>query len=520
MPMNPYLAQLEQLAVPLAIAALIFVFAILNFQRWTARIASVREQVRELNDWLAAATGSSRDALLKAERQTQDNELKFLLRETEAGLIDLPAPNGTPSGANAGQRASYSFRSHADTWTVRSVLGGRLNLSLFETMPNLLIGFGLMCTFIFLAVALQQAGLALNALDVSARQQDQALQSLIATAGGKFITSIAGLLCSLVWNWRAKISLENLQTSIDTLCHTLRARVPDNAAEASVRMQLALFQDILDENRTQVGQLRRLEGDFADAVGESLARNMQPAFDKLATLADSIQISSQSFGSAGTQAAGELSKAGAALTQGMESGLTSFNDAVGMLTQAVQATRGTVTELDTALERINHSGHQGAIQLESLLSKFGQTITTVQNAMRGLEGTVGLIQQTAEAFKGSANTIENSVALQRAAATDFKDALVPMNQALGRTVETLQTSAQAADSALGQVRTHMQDAQEALQGTVSAITQGVSGYTSQVADLHIKMDQHLATAVTQLGGSISNLEEVLDEFIDALPVKR
>jgi len=54
--MNPYLAQLEQLAVPLAIAALIFVFAILNFQRWTARIASVREQVRELNDWLAAAT--------------------------------------------------------------------------------------------------------------------------------------------------------------------------------------------------------------------------------------------------------------------------------------------------------------------------------------------------------------------------------------------------------------------------------------------------------------------------------
>jgi prophage DNA circulation protein len=186
----------------------------------------------------------------------------------------------------------------------------------------------------------------------------------------------------------------------------------------------------------------------------------------------------------------------------------------------VQATRGTVTELDTALERINHSGHQGAIQLESLLSKFGQTITTVQNAMRGLEGTVGLIQQTAEAFKGSASTIENSVALQRAAATDFKDALVPMNQALGRTVETLQTSAQAADSALGQVRTHMQDAQEALQGTVSAITQGVSGYTEQVADLHIKMDQHLATAVNQLGGSISNLEEVLDEFIDALPVKR
>ena len=39
-------------------------------------------------------------------------------------------------------------------------------------------------------------------------------------------------------------------------------------------------------------------------------------------------------------------------------------------------------------------------------------------------------------------------------------------------------------------------------------------------ELHTKMDQHLATAVNQLSGSITNLEEVLDEFIEALPAKR
>jgi hypothetical protein len=61
------------------------------------------------------------------------------------------------------------------------------------------------------------------------------------------------------------------------------------------------------------------------------------------------------------------------------------------------------------------------------------------------------------------------------------------------------------------------DAQNALTGTVDALTKGVSGYSTQIAELHSKMDQHLATAVTQLNGSITNLEEVLDEFIDALP---
>jgi predicted nucleic acid-binding Zn-ribbon protein len=512
---NPYLAQLQELAVPLAIAGVILVFTVISFGIWSSRIRQVRQAVQALNQHMAQSTGNSRDALRSAYTQTHDDELKFLLRETEAGLIDLP----TQTGAHNGPRASYSFRSHADTWTVRSVLGGRMNLALFETMPNLLIGFGLMCTFIFLAVALQQAGLALNALDVSARQQDQALQSLIATAGGKFITSIAGLLCSLVWNWRAKVALENLQSSIDTLCHTLRSHVPDNAAEASVRMQLALFQDILDANRSQVSQLHRFEGDFAHAIGDALARHMQPAFDKLGTLAETIQTSSQSFGSAGSQAAGELSKAGAVLTQGIESGLTSFNEAVSTLAHTIQTTRATVTDLDTAMGRAATLGREGNQQMQTLLGSFGQTIASVQTAMSGLHATVDKIDQMADKFKDSASAIESSVALQRAAATDFKEALVPMNQALGQTVDTLKTSAVSAEEALGHVRTHLQDAQKALTGTVDSLTQGVSGYSTQIAELHTKMDQHLASAVNQLSGSITNLEEVLDEFIDALPPK-
>ncbi|MFY8179382.1 MAG: hypothetical protein ACOVKR_08215 [Limnohabitans sp.] len=516
--MNQYLAQLEQLAVPLAIAAVIVVFSLISFGVWASRIRQVQSEVVGLNGRLASNNGSSREALTLAESETDDDELKFLLRETEAGLIDLPTQHGVRQGPNS-NNSSYSFRSHAETWTVRSVLGGRMNLALFETMPNLLIGFGLMCTFIFLAVALQQAGLALNALDVSARQQDQALQSLIATAGGKFITSIAGLLCSLVWNWRAKVALENLQTSIDALCHTLRAKVPDNAAEASVRMQLALFQDILDENRSQVSQLRRFEGDFANAIGDALSRNMQPAFDKLGTLADTIQVSSQSFGNAGSQAAGELSKAGAAMTQGIENGLASFGSAVQALSETIQATRATVNELDAAMIRASGAGTQGAKQFETLLNTFSQTLGPVQATISSLQATVAKIDQTADKFKETAQTIEGSVNLQRAAANDFKEALIPMNQALGQTVDTLKTSAVSAEQALGHVRTHLQEAQQALTGTVDALTKGVSGYSTQIADLHTKMDQHLASAVNQLGGSITNLEEVLDEFIDAMPPK-
>ena len=462
--MQTYFAQLEQLLVPLFIAALIFVFSITVFVIWSRRIDQVRKSVADLDDWVHTSKDKGRDILAQAQSKTPDEVLRFLLRETEAGLIDLPAAGGTAQASTT----SYSFRSHAETWTVRDALGGRLNLSLFETMPNLLIGFGLMCTFVFLAVALQQAGLALNALDVSARQQDQALQSLIATAGGKFITSIAGLLCSLVWNWRAKISLGSLQSSIDKLCHTLRSKIPDNAAEASMRVQLSLFQEILQQNQAQVAELKRLEGGLTNA---------------------------------GSQAAGELSKAGAVLTQGISTGMASFGDAVQALAQTIQTTNSTVTTLDNALSRAATAGQQGAQQLESLMAQLSQTLGNLQTVMGGLQSTADKVDATADKFQTSATAIEKAVITQQETAYTFKD------------------SARTTEQALETVRTHLMDAQKALNGTVDALTKGVSTYSAQVASLHTKMDQHLATAVNQLGGSITNLEEVLDEFIDALPPK-
>ena len=189
--MNSGFFQLQELAVPLVIAGLIVLFSALTFGVWSQRIRRARQAVEALHQDLTQSTGSGHDALRHARLQTEDEALRFLLRETEAGLIDLPH---TRADAEPSVQSS-SFRPHAEVWTVQSVMGTRMNLALFETMPNLLIGFGLMCTFVFLAIALQQAGVALNAIDASTRQQDQALQSLIATAGGKFITSIAGLLC-------------------------------------------------------------------------------------------------------------------------------------------------------------------------------------------------------------------------------------------------------------------------------------------------------------------------------------
>lgn len=463
--MNTGFFQLNELAVPLAIAGLIVVFSAWTFGVWSERIRRARLAVVALHAQLTQASGSGHAALRQAQTQTQDNTLRFLLRETEAGLIDLPSAAARDDANAPTAIQSSSFRPHAETWTVHNVMGTRMNLALFETMPNLLIGFGLMCTFVFLAIALQQAGLALNALDASARQQDQALQSLIATAGGKFITSIAGLFCSLLWNWRAKVSLSKLQAALDDLCHTLRARMPDNAAEASMRLQIGLFQDMLQAHRTQVSHLERLEHALARDLGESLSRNMQPAFDKLDSLA-------------------------------------SFEQTTHTLAQAMQGMRETVSALDGALARSQQVSQSGSEQMTQWVGGMGQSLQALQATLLELDRAMGQISQTAQSFENSAKDIGQSVQMQRDTAEHFK------------------TSAASLQDALETVRNHLMQANQALHGTVDTLTQGVSAYSTQVASLHTKMDQHLAHAVNQLGGTITNLEEVLDEFIESLPPRQ
>lgn len=170
-------ASLDALWIPLLIAIGILLFSVWRFGASASRIRRIRRAMDDLRARLVAQPSAEAPQILRAcLRETQDPQLRFLLRETEAGMIALPATDGAVRHA--------SLRSHAEQWTLRDVVGGRVNLALFETMPNLLIGFGLMCTFIFLAIALQQAGVALQALDATSRQQDQALQGLIATAGG------------------------------------------------------------------------------------------------------------------------------------------------------------------------------------------------------------------------------------------------------------------------------------------------------------------------------------------------
>lgn len=181
-----------------------------------------------------------------------------------------PAPRG-------GEALGYTRRpqEHFDD---RLLLASGFNLRIYQAVPNLLVGLGLLFTFVGLVAALHFASGGVRSADVAVAQA--ALGDLLAAATFKFATSIAGLGSSILFSWREKAQLHRVQARILRFCHALEARTVPITAES-----VALAQ--LEELRQQSGDLQRMArdriGELPEVVVQAARDEVRAAFEPLRT---------------------------------------------------------------------------------------------------------------------------------------------------------------------------------------------------------------------------------------------
>src|SRR5690606_9192905 len=108
-----------------------------------------------------------------------------------------------------------------------SILGERINISQYLAFPNYLIGFGLFFTFLGIAAALHIAQAGLAAPDGG----QKAMQELLAVASTKFISSLVGIILSLVLTFMQKRRLKIIQNKINELCRIIEICTEFKSAE-------------------------------------------------------------------------------------------------------------------------------------------------------------------------------------------------------------------------------------------------------------------------------------------------
>lgn len=161
------------------------------------------------------------------------------------------------------------------------LVAARVNLPVFQAVPNYLVGAGLFFTFIGLVAALHFAGK--GVASDSVQEAQQALKDLLQAATFKFVTSIAGLGMSIYFSVRKKRLLHHFHVLVDRFCEALDKRLdiitPVGVAERSYR-----------ELRDQTAQLQRFNTDLAMSIAEALDQKIAVSFgNAVAPVAQAIE---------------------------------------------------------------------------------------------------------------------------------------------------------------------------------------------------------------------------------------
>jgi methyl-accepting chemotaxis protein len=244
-------------------AALLLVGALWTYLGWfSPRVEALQETLIRLTDALNTpgdGWSSVRDSARKASET--HGVVKSAWGETEERVIHLPV----------GERSMYvMFGAPRDIWSGSSLLSRSMNLGLAEAVPNLLVGIGLLLTFFFLTQALVSV---LPALDPQAGAQvstQAAVFDLLKAAGAKFVTSLAGLLASVLWAIFLRRRISRLNLYAERVLDQLTRLVRSGGGELAMYSQLRALQD-LGQAAANVSQSVRSQVQFAElGIGKAV----------------------------------------------------------------------------------------------------------------------------------------------------------------------------------------------------------------------------------------------------------
>lgn len=157
----------------------------------------------------------------------------------------------------------YNSQKAADFFSRDSLLGEQLNLRMFNAMPNLLTGAGILGTFVGLVAGIYLAGTGL----ADPTKAQAALGDLLGGASLAFLTSIVGLISSLFFSIAEKHQLHEFEKLRQLWVNSLDAKLRRISPERLAR-------DTLTENRRQTEILNGFTEQLAFQLTEALERTV------------------------------------------------------------------------------------------------------------------------------------------------------------------------------------------------------------------------------------------------------
>lgn len=305
-------------------------------------------------------------------------------------------------------RPCYRATTRASQWFDLGLLRtAGADLRYHGALPNLLVGAGLLFTFLGLALALSSAG---SVVTGEAAQRNAALTTLLSTASFKFFTSLAGLLLSIVYALCRTGLLRAVEAEIGRLNDALERRIPliapaelQQEANELLQRQYENTQAFANELAVNLGQA--LDGAF----DKRLQQHLGPLTEILEKLGDRLSSHSENAMQSMIESFVKNLQGGATdQMRGVATNLQGLGMQLGDIQGALAQAAARMTEAADAMGQRMGAGADAALgritaHMDQLASQLaGLSESSRQAGQDALSALVERIDRTAGGFEATA----------------------------------------------------------------------------------------------------------------------
>ena len=401
---------------------------------------------------------------------------------------------------------------------------------IWRQIPAIFVSVGLFLTFLGLVSALDRTG---DVLDNASAGRDttEGLKTLLQVASAKFIMSLTGLFCSILFIVVLRVCESTKEGVLINLCDEIERG-------CLFQDEQTLLNKILMQSREQTQQLqsfstelvaqvaRPLREELPNAIHEAFQQHMAPA---LAQIAKNTGTGIESLvETVSQQLAGGMQDSAQAIKNEMDT----VRSTLETVTQRLEASGDRMTSgINGAVDSLRQNLLDPMNALVAQIQEVADQILTATNHTaqyaKTMEESTAAITSTNEQFRQVSNSLVSAVAPVRDAVERIETASNAMGERIESAIQAFTASvhetAEQTQGAVQNTQETLDAARAIMQDSVNSVRNAAEQF-SQVLDRYAEIDISLGNAFKQIETAVSaSIENIgkfqahLDEkFADAL----
>jgi len=351
---------------------------------------------------------------------------------------------------------------------------------IFRILPNTLVSAGLLLTFLGLVAALHQFSQSMNA---GTGGMDRAMQDFMQIASAKFVMSLVGLFCSILFTFLLRARQNTMDAALHRLCIGIERRLVFVSLEDIGFRQLRAATEQREHLREigmgMVAELQKPLEALPEQITSAIADRMDPIFDRVTSMGTSSME-----GMVGDLSQQLSHSVGNALTRASES-LGEATDRIGTMVDRMSSTN---TQAGDGLRDALDQMARAMAEMRTEVAASGRTASEAMN--EGADRLLSVMNDTLEGIRDNtgqgAEAMRTAAEQMRSAAEGFRDTLASASE----------ESSQAARDRMAQ--------------TSAEAGQAIEGVSKSLVDSFHKTSTDIAKLGSEMGGVIG--EELLSRL--------